>query len=1061
MMSRSTNSKDKQANLKAKDTICVDKISNNQTHIKSPKEFTHTFYPYGGTDIVKNIDHLIRLINTTGKTQGIVEKKTKYFLFTLDIDFKEKEFKKQKVDYPSDKEQKKIIKYIIKKIDGAFDHLIESDVDKSYIVCDKKKGNDAHIYYPGIIVDCEFGQAILEYTKDVIYNDLKAPIEGKIWQKILDPCTVKGNGLRIIKTYVRGSCYDINKKRSTYENIPKSFRKQVKILQLRKPKANNYNFDPAIDEDTDYVYRRYIPEVTKSESNKKVKLDKNGTSEELPISEKYFEELLDNLSLKRIDDREDWMRIIYLCRTYDKKKLAEKISSKSEKYDLDAKNTIIRIWNQGISNSQVRVGSLFKWSKEDNLEKHLKIVERNSRLTFKRSDEYLLYNYEDKFDIIEKSKYISDKAINKICKSKKKCIVLMAPTGVGKTTATSKIIKKNYKDLYKYTIISIISRRSMIPTHKNSFKKNGLGEFGSYTIKRSNRDKFIASLEYLGFVRKNYDVVILDEVNSLLKHFYSDTMDGKRIESFLVLLKLLKNCNLIIASDANVTSMVFSFLETLEMSIISYRNKKKNKKNIPLNIYNVRSKKTEDAKIFSIADELFKASKKEKSVLLLTDSQGVCKKIRNCLVDNGVDKDRVLLVTKDFGTLKELENCNEIWKGKIVLCSPKVTYGLDVLIKYDHVYLVYKGHTISSLEMIQQLGRSRNVKEVSVIFTEIDYDKRKNYHIDFEYNKEKEDKSLNYYVDEIGGINGKTACRLSSKLTKDGIIVNKESPFTNLHYYKSWFDRLFSRNKAQLFEKICKECGYKIEKHILKVKNTGKLYNNAIEIVDKYLEKEFDRIFDYMCKKEMFVDDSESDDTLDKSEFEDHEDTIGRLANCCFEIVKRRMNDLRLNVSDIVKYPDFRKIIANNDKFLKFKDSLILFEKGSRNDIKLVEKDMIGIKKLKFIEKLEKKLEIKERFDVNSLKCKDLDKMKKWLEDHIDELCLFWHGQRGVGVIRKRCMKKINKIERNDQLVKFISDLYNTYGSFICTSTREKKKDNKSIYVNICKTNIPKIYSLY
>lgn len=1060
-MSSQSHDKSKTETIKSADKVTIDKKSVSQTHKKSPREYTHTFYPCGGTDIVKSTDQLIKLINTTGKYQGITEKKTKYFLFTLDIDFKEKEFKKQKVEYPSEKTQRETVKYIIKRIDEAFDHLIESNVNKKYIICDKKKGNDVHVYYPDIVVDCEFGQAILNYTKEVIYNDLKAPIEGKIWEKILDPCTVKGNGLRIIKTYVRGSCYDINKKRSTYKKIPKTFKKQVKLLQLRKPKAFNYSFDPAIDENTEYVYRRYIPEVVKNKKNKakRVKLNKDGTSEELPISEKYFEELLDNLSLERIDGVEDWLKIVYLCRTYDKKKLAEKISSKSEKYDLDAKNSITRIWNQGISNSCIRVGSLFKWSKEDNLENHLKIVEKNSRLTFKRSDEYLLYNYRNKFDIIEKSKYISDKAINKICKSKKKCIVLMAPTGVGKTTATGKIIKKHYKDLDKCNIISVISRRSMIPTHKNSFKKNKLGNFGSYLVKNSDKSKFIASLEYLGFVRKEYDVVILDEVNSLLKHFYSDTMDGKRIESFLVLLRLLRNCSLIIASDANITSMVFSFLETLELSIVSYRNKRKNKKNIPLNIYNVRSKKTEDAKIFSVSDELFKASKKKKSILLLTDSKGTVTKIRNCLVDRGVDKDDVLLVTKDFGTLKELENCNELWKNKIVLCSPKVTYGLDVLIEYDHVYLVYKGHTISSLEMIQQLGRSRNVKEVSVIFTEIDYDKRKNYHIDFEYNKEKEDNSLNCYVDEIGGINGKTACRLSSKLTKDGITVNKESPFTNLHYYKSWFDRLFSRNKAQLFEKICEECGYKIKKHILKVKNNDKVYKNAIDVVDKYLEKEFDRLFDFMCKKRMFIDDS--DDTLNESEFEDNDDTIGRLATSCFEVIKRRMKDLRLNVSDVIKYPDFKGIISNNNKFLKFKDSLVLFEMGSRNDIKLVEKDMIGIKKIKFIEKLEKKLEIKERFDVNSLKCKDLDKMKKWLDDHIDELCLFWHGMMSFNKIKNRCVKKINKMERIDQLQSFMADLYNTYGDFICTSTKRTTINSKRIYVNKCKVKLPKVYRIY
>ena len=68
MMSQSHHSKDNKVTKQSKseDTYTRDKKSKSLTHVKSPKEFTHTFYPYGGTDIVKNLDHLIQLINTTG-----------------------------------------------------------------------------------------------------------------------------------------------------------------------------------------------------------------------------------------------------------------------------------------------------------------------------------------------------------------------------------------------------------------------------------------------------------------------------------------------------------------------------------------------------------------------------------------------------------------------------------------------------------------------------------------------------------------------------------------------------------------------------------------------------------------------------------------------------------------------------------------------------------------------------------------------------------------------------------------------------------------------------------
>jgi hypothetical protein len=58
-------------------------------------------------------------------------------------------------------------------------------------------------------------------------------------------------------------------------------------------------------------------------------------------------------------------------------------------------------------------------------------------------------------------------------------------------------------------------------------------------------------LENIVRVNDTYDVILLDEVNSLINYFYYDTLKSIRLRCIGVLLKLLSKAKVIIACDAN------------------------------------------------------------------------------------------------------------------------------------------------------------------------------------------------------------------------------------------------------------------------------------------------------------------------------------------------------------------------------------------------------------------------------------------------------------------------------------------------------------------------------
>nr|AVI09401.1 UL9 [Human betaherpesvirus 6B] len=136
--------------------------------------------------------------------------------------------------------------------------------------------------------------------------------------------------------------------------------------------------------------------------------------------------------------------------------------------------------------------------------------------------------------------------------------LVRAAMGSGKTTALIHFLKQVPKEL---SVLLISCRKTFAAEILHRFTLNGLEDFELYcdiTERQINNRKVIVQIESLHRLTENYDVLILDEIMSIIKQFYSKTMT-KTKEVDCKFLSLIKNSSHVIAMDATLTRHVVEF----------------------------------------------------------------------------------------------------------------------------------------------------------------------------------------------------------------------------------------------------------------------------------------------------------------------------------------------------------------------------------------------------------------------------------------------------------------------------------------------------------------------
>lgn len=663
------------------------------------------------------------LENKLAKYYSFIEIKTEYYKFIVDIDLKLEKYDELKtINNPVF-----IIDYVLSNFIKALNLLIQNP-NCDYIYADKQKGYGLHLYFPNIIVNNDFSIAIHQLCKNLCIKENLPNLTENQWNKIIDFSVAKQCGLRLLYNIKKdvndaNDFYKVNIEKSTHKFKNPHDKKEHIDTCFYRTNCNAFNFIPAKENNID-LYKKYLDVKTQknniSPKNKKVinLLDVNKL--ELKVDKTMIVELLDNLSIKRLSNYETWIQVIFFCRNFGLHKESINISKKADKFDNNTIDIIDKVFSNKIPDKHYTHNTLFEWCRVDNYQAYITILLKYNfepKLSIFHTDDYLLHNFNN-YNVIqynENCKYISDDFI-KITKhhidnydeNTLRTFILHCFPGCGKSTATGKIIdyyKSTCVDWNSQTILALTSRKTMIPTIQNIFyneaENKNICKLVSYLDKDFDDNKpdiqangkhpiypnkLIISMEKLCFVnpkRHDYKIIILDEINSLIMHFYSPTMRGRRRECFTNMIHYIKHAELVICCDANITNITLEFLKSIRSDILYYRNTFPNKKDIPLRIFTnedtfdetikdktITKKFSDEKKIQTFCSSLIVPYIKDsKSVFIFTDSKSYAILIKDFLMKYNDNPNYFLLFTDDSGSLEEIKNCNKTFLNKCVIVS--------------------------------------------------------------------------------------------------------------------------------------------------------------------------------------------------------------------------------------------------------------------------------------------------------------------------------------------------------------------------------------------------------
>jgi hypothetical protein len=522
--------------------------------------------------------------------------------------------------------------------------------------------------------------------------------------------------------------------------------------------------------------------------------------------------------------------------------------------------------------------------------------------------------------------------------------------GGGKTGATVEYLKQS-----KQSFIWLSPRQALVMnTHQRFVKEkmeivNYLDCGTSREIKKTKINKAknllleCESLNYLENTSK-YDVLVIDEIESVLNTWDSETHIKNLNNNFYNFKALFENCKKIILLDAFTTTKTINFLKSLNINdIITYSSdyEKRERKLVENDTY----QKTIDKIIKDIDDKkklFIFYSFKGSSNGHLSIEEFRYELMKRC---QGKPSIMVYHADKNDTDKKTLYNVNEEWmKHDVILTTSSITVGVNYeKDDFDKVYLFISGMTNNPRDVIQTSMRIRNPKD-SII--ELYFHDKEDKHI-YEYN--------DYYKSKLDLVyNGLI----------DHLVVEKTAKFMP-SFFKFCDLTNYKRHHIKVMKKKCPKFvndtfTSKMLMPYSKIDNLDDIKANEIEKNNVWsynatMTEKFQIAKYYFNKKFHKLDDDERNFIWNY-----RLETAYKNLNC--DLVKKIEEDNNCDLIDL----DFKKIKVSEDTNKYIKENY--------NDFKYKKEDMMIVKLLKFkgftiegfrISDMEFTPEIKELYEIH------------------------------------------------------------------------------------------------
>ena len=301
------------------------------------------------------------------------------------------------------------------------------------------------------------------------------------------------------------------------------------------------------------------------------------------------------------------------------------------------------------------------------------------------------------------SNYVNqDPYVKQLIKDFGKTLLIKSNMGTGKSEFVCDYIK-----LHKPKRILWISVRQTYANNICSRLKEF--DFVNYLDDKENfytKPRIIVQLESLHLLEKNfkirmYDLVVLDEIESILYHFDSSTIISNSLNTF----------NLLYLLCANASTKIIGMDADLDLRSIEYIKEFDTNYKLVINQYigkEITLKFTPNKDFF--ISQIKKDLEAKKNICIISLSTKLLYQIEIILSEMGI---KYLAHTRDTDDKfkKELVEVNTLWtKYQVIMYSPCISVGVDFTsIHFDSVYSIVVPKTASPRVFKQMLGRIRNM----------------------------------------------------------------------------------------------------------------------------------------------------------------------------------------------------------------------------------------------------------------------------------------------------------------------------------------------------------------
>lgn len=440
-----------------------------------------------------------------------------------------------------------------------------------------------------------------------------------------------------------------------------------------------------------------------------------------------FRALCSCLSLSQIGNYDSWIRIGMILKSVGAPlSLWIEVSKRCSKY----KHGECEIKWRSFNRSCFTIGSLFVLAKEGNpalLERISPELNMNKEVFFD-DEEYPFIEIDTPFLTPETEttpktpdqetfQRLTDETLDD---PSKKSLIVRSRYGSGKTTFLRRLIKeRNPKRVLFITYRQTLARDIMRNFGKLGFK-NYLDAHEHPAVWTAPR--LIVQIDSLmqilnksdGVLKKGYDMIILDESESLLAHIDEKTMQKKEIGIFNFFDALLKQCGKVLYMDGDVSQRSLSFAKYYgDLTYIKNKNVEGNRViNLILDEEQWKQQLQTDLTNYYQADPNFK-------VCIVSQSSSKVNALHQELQEQFPHLAVKKLTGMDGGETKReyLEDINETLKdANVFLYSPVIEAGVDITVPVKKVFGVLCSNSNSQRAFLQMINRCRRVEEPRMDF---------------------------------------------------------------------------------------------------------------------------------------------------------------------------------------------------------------------------------------------------------------------------------------------------------------------------------------------------------